>query len=380
MVSAPIRVFISCIEASADLYAAKILEQIPDYKKKYQIRGFGGTQLERLGVTLVSDFTIHSTIGFLEPLFKLPLLIKKLNLAKKLLRENPPQVLWVVDGQGFHLPLIAYAKKLGIRVVYLIAPQVWQWGDTRAAHQFIENIDLLLDIFPEATEFYKKIHPRAHWIGHPLLDIAQVRLSESEFKKQNQVREHQKVVGIFPGSRKQEVERLLPLFLKVCEQLVGEHVFMVSCAHPKLLPLIQKHIQHYPRPIQINHDSRYELMRYASVCLTASGTATLEMCILEAVPVVAYRFNPLSFGLLKLILGKKAPPFIAWPNIMAKRQIIPEFLQDEASVSNLVKICMNLLQVPERREEIKLELRKVKQSLGELGATRRASVLMAEFL
>jgi lipid-A-disaccharide synthase len=374
------RIFISCIEASADLYAAKILEQIPDLKKKYQLFGFGGKYLQRLGMTMEGDLTIHSTIGFLEPLFKLPLLIKKLNLAKKLLREKKPKVLMVVDGQGFHLPLIAYAKKLGIRVIYLIAPQVWQWGDTRAAHKFIENIDLLLDIFPEATQFYQKIHAHSHWIGHPLLDIAQARLSEDEFKKQNQVREHQKVVGIFPGSRKQEVERLLPLFLKVCEQLVGEHVFIISCAHPELLPLIQKHIQHYPRPIQINHDSRYELMRYASVCLTASGTATLEMCILEAVPVVAYRFNPLSFGLLKLILGKKAPPFIAWPNIMAKRQIIPEFLQDEASVSNLVKICMNLLQVPERREEIKLELRKVKQSLGELGATRRASVLMAEFL
>ena len=205
-------------------------------------------------------------------------------------------------------------------------------------------------------------------------------MSEDEFKKQNQVREHQKVVGIFPGSRKQEVQRLLPLFLKVCEQLVGEHVFIISCAHPELLPLIQKHIQHHPRPIQINHDSRYELMRYASVCLTASGTATLEMCILEAVPVVAYRFNPLSFGLLKLILGKKAPPFIAWPNIMAKRQIIPEFLQDEASVENLVKTSMNLLQVPEKRDEIRLELGKVKLTLGNIGATRRAAELIEGFL
>ena len=143
----PTRIFVSCIEASADLYAAKILEQIPDLKQKYQLFGFGGKYLQRLGMTVESDLTIHSTIGFLEPLFKLPLLIKKLNLAKKLLREKKPKDLLVVDGQGFHLPLIAYAKKLGIRVIYLIAPQVWQWGDTRAAHKFIENIDLLLDIF-----------------------------------------------------------------------------------------------------------------------------------------------------------------------------------------------------------------------------------------
>lgn len=229
------RIFISCIEASADLFCAHIIKKIPSYAENYHFYGFGGKYLKQCGAEIISDFTVKSTMGFLEPLFQLFFFLKKLNLAKQTLAQNPPEALWVVDGQGFHLPLIKFAKeKLKIPVIYLIAPQTWQWGKTKQAHKFIKHIDLIIDIYSEATQFYQKLHPHAHWIGHPLVDIVRPTLSQEEFLKKYNLPSDKPIIGIFPGSRTQEVKRLLPLFMQTTFKMSAPYYFLISCAHPDL--------------------------------------------------------------------------------------------------------------------------------------------------
>jgi len=375
------KLFISAIEASADLYGAKLLEQIPNLRDKFELVGFGSTHLKNIGMDLIDDLSVQSSIGFLESLFKGSYFLKKLKKAKDYLKNNPPQALLVIDGQGFHMPLITFAKQtLKIPVIYFISPQEWQWGKEKRGKKVVQNTDLILDIYPEATPYYKKLGGNSHFIGHPLLDIVKSSQTKAEFFQKNGLDPQKPLISVFPGSRKQETSRLLPLFLKCLDPFKENYQFAVSCSNPKLKEHIKVQIAKYKMQIKIIENQNYDLMEHSELSLSASGTITLEFTCLEKPFIAAYQFNPLSFGLIKIVLRDKVPKFISWPNLKADKMIHPEFLQDQATSQNIIQAMKNLLGNKEVYEVCQKELSEVKKGLGEQGALVKGGKLIEDFL
>ncbi len=359
--------FISCIEASADLYTAALLDH--PYFKKFDLVGLAGKKLKKLGMQTIDDMTSESTIGFLEPLLKLPYFLKRLSLIKKALKESNAEGLLVTDGQGFHLPLIQYAQELRIPVIYFISPQEWQWGKKEAGQKIVSLCDLMIDIYPKATEFYKKLGANAHFIGHPLLDL----VKSSQKKSQN-------FITLFPGSRRQEVTKLLPLFLKSVKPFSKDLLIAVSCSHPRFKNYIQNQLKIFKTKAQIFTDNQYEWMSKSKMVLTASGTITLELAILKKPFIAAYKFGALSYFLAKLILGNRAPKFIAWPNLMAGKMITPEFLQNQATVSNIQNQIEKLINDKKTYQNVQKNLAVVSKKLGNTGAIAKGQKVLINFL
>jgi lipid-A-disaccharide synthase len=360
--------FVSCVEASADLYTAALLAH--PYFKKFELVGLGGKKLIQSGLRLIDDMTAESTIGFLEPLLKLPYFLKRLRLVKKALKESNAEALLVTDGQGFHLPLIQYAQELRIPVIYFISPQEWQWGSKAAGQKIVKLCDLMIDIYPKATEFYRNLGANAQYIGHPLLDLVK---TSSQSKSQN-------LITIFPGSRRQEVTKLLPLFLDSVKPFAKDFKIAVSCSHPKFQKYIQTQLKIHKIRAQIFTDKQYEWMNKSKVVLTASGTITLELAILKKPFIAAYRFGALSYFLAKLILGKRAPKFIAWPNLMAGKMITPEFLQNQATVSNIQNQINKLTNEPKTYQKVQKNLSLISKKLGGRGAVAKGQNILIDFL
>lgn len=355
------RIFISCIEASADRYAAAILKKIQH--KKYEWQGYGGPELKKI-LPQLKDISLSSSIGFWEPIKKMGFWLREFKLAQKTLEGFNPDFVWVTDAEGFHLPLIAAAKKLNaaVKVIYLIAPQVWQWGKEKEAHKFIGRIDLVLDIFPEATNFYKKIHPQAFWIGHPLVDMVHSKLKKRE-----------DWIAVFPGSRKSEIENLLPIFCQAVQPFQKNYQIKISCLHASTEVLIQRIARKYLKDFQIDFGNSYDLIQASAVCLTSSGTITLEMSLLQTPFVAAYKTSSFNFWLSKKILGMRFPKYIAWPNLMAGKKIVPEFLQEKATCGNLRSGINLILDSDQERKLLKSDLKTVARKLGQKGALRIAS-------
>jgi len=358
--------FVSCIEASADLYTAALLRH--PYFKKLELVGLGGKKLKQLGLKMIDDMTVESTIGFLEPLFKLPYFLKRLRLVKKALKESNAEALLVTDGQGFHLPLIQYAQELRIPVIYFISPQEWQWGSKAAGQKVVKLCDLMIDIYPQATQFYRKLGANAHYIGHPLLDLVN---ASSHIKTKN-------LITLFPGSRRQEITRLLPLFLTSVKSFAKDFQIAVSCSHPRFKKYIQNQIKACRMTATIFEDNQYDWMNKSKIVLTASGTITLELAILKKPFIAAYQFGALSYGLAKIILGKRAPRFIAWPNLMAGKMITPEFLQNQATVSNIQNQIKKLINEPKTYQKVQKNLSLISKKLGSRGAVAKGQKILLD--
>jgi len=357
--------FVSCIEASADLYTAALLEH--PYFKNFELVGLGGKKLKSIRLKAIDDMTTESTIGFLEPLLKLPYFLKRLSLAKNALKKSGATALLVTDGQGFHLPLIEYAQELRIPVIYFISPQEWQWGKKEAGQKIVQFCDLMIDIYPKATEFYKKLGAQAHYIGHPLLDL----VTTSQSKRQN-------LITLFPGSRRQEVIKLLPLFLESVKPFSTDFQIAVSCSHPRFQKYIQTQLKIHKMKATLFSEKQYDWMNKSKLILTASGTITLELAILKKPFIAAYRFGSLSYFIAKTILGKRTPKFITWPNLMAGKMITPEFLQKQATVKNISNQIEVLLNNAKTYQQIEKNLETVSKKLGKKGAIKKGQEILID--
>ena len=241
----------------------------------------------------------------------------------------------------------------------------------KEAGQKIANLcDLMIDIYPKATEFYKKLGANAHYIGHPLLDLVK---ASSETKTQN-------LITVFPGSRRQEVTKLLPLFLESIKPFAKDFQIAVSCSHPKFEKYIQAQLTTHKIRAHIFNDKQYYWMSRSKVVLTASGTITLELAILKKPFIAAYKFGSLSYRLAKIILGQRAPKFIAWPNLMAGKMITPEFLQSQATDSNIQNQIQKLINEPKTYRNVQKNLALVSKKLGKAGAIKKGQEILIDFL
>jgi len=360
-------------ESSGDLHGASFLRALRELAPGLQATGIGGPRLRAAGLECLfpaEDLAVVGLPGWRE----LRTILSVFKRLVRLLKEQPPHLLVLIDFPEFNLWLARFAKRYRVPVFYYIAPQVWAWREGRV--KLIRRVvDCLAVILPFEVEFFKRHGVRAHFVGHPLLDVVKPCLSRETLFRLLGLRTDSPLLGLFPGSRRREVESLLPLFVETYLRLKKEQpALQAVVVQAEGLP---DHFFHLHAPdLRVVKGYQYEIMQHARAVLLASGTVTLEAAIVGVPMVVAYKVPKLTYFLARHLVKV---PYVSLVNLLAGRPVVPELLQEEATPEKLAEALKPLLE-ERRNQEIRKSLTDVSRLLGSPGACWRAAELALDFL
>ena len=368
------RIMISCGEASGDLYAGALAAELRAQAPSADLFGFGGRRLKAAGATLVGDFTGLTVTGLTEAVRVLP---RSYAMYRRLIaaaRERKPDVFVAIDFPDFNFRLMAAMRRLGVPVVYYVSPQLWAWRPGRM-HTMRRFVDRMLVVFPFEAPLYEQAGIPVQYVGHPLVGLARPGQTRSALLDGRGLTPDAPTVALLPGSRPNEVRRIAP-GLAAAIPLIRDRVpgvqFLAAGA-PNLPPgLFGALLTH---GVVLVHDQADDVLAASDVVITASGTATVQAALHERPMVVVYRVSPLTYHLGKPFL--KVDTY-AMPNLVAGRRIVPELIQDDFTPARLADETVALLTDAERRARTTEELRRVREQLGEPGASARAAAAILE--
>ena len=375
------KAFISVGEVSGDMYGAQLVKRLSEFEWV----GITGPNLEKQNVKSVENIENISVVGLTEIFPKYRNIKRAFKNAVKEL-EKGVDLLVVIDFPGFNSKLLKEAKKRGIKTVYFIAPQVWAWGKGRVP-KIVENTDLLISIFPFEEEFYKE-HVNKNfkfmYLGHPLLDIVRTEETEDSFKEKLGIAKNKKIFGLLAGSRESEVKVLLPILLETARLLykVEKNLHFVIPATENQLVNVLNIVKNYPDiPVSVITKKffkypSYEVMEKSVFSLIASGTATLEASIIGKPFALVYKVSPITFWIGKKLVSVE---YLGLPNIISKKEIIKEFLQEDCNPVKLANYSLNVLSNSDIYLEIQGNLKIVKSKLGEKGTLDRVAEAIRNF-
>lgn len=375
--SSPKKIMMIAGEASGDLHGAGLIQALLQRDASLEIFGIGGDRMQAAGMTLRCHVRDVAFMGFTEVIKHLGDIKKVFDDLVSAARRRQPDLVVLIDYPGFNLRLGKKLKALGFPIFYYIAPQVWAWHASRAK-KMAAFVDRMAVIFPFEVDFFAAYGIDARLVGHPLLDGLRVDLSKEEFCRRTGLSPNQPILALFPGSRKQEIEKLLPVLMQTVDLLLERHPTMqiaVSRAETIQQSIMEPFLQN--RQIRLVHGCSYELMAYATAAIVKSGTSTLETACFETPFCIIYKVSPLSYFIGRCVVRI---PFIGLVNIVAKKEIAHEFIQDEASPEALVpEIERCLFDEPYRRRMI-ASLAKIKGLLGGSGAAARTAQMILEII
>ncbi|GAK51526.1 lipid-A-disaccharide synthase [Candidatus Moduliflexus flocculans] len=370
------RILIVTGEASGDLHGAHLIRAVKQRLPQAQIFGVGGAHLAAEGVTLISSSDELAVVGVTEVIKKLKTVYAVFKKLSRFLKEERPDLLILVDYPDFNLRLAKVARTLGIRVVYYISPQVWAWRSSRV--KLIQKIiTKMIVIFPFEREFYQRHGVDVEWVGHPLVETVKSSLTKAEFCQQHAFDPSKPLLGLLPGSRESEIERLLPLMLETAWRIreqQSETQFLLPVASSLSQSSFFAALPEWIKPI---HQQTYEAIAAADVVMTASGTVTVETTLLETPMLITYIVSPLTFWIGYFFIKVRR---IGMVNLIAGKEVAKEFIQKHATPDAVAQEALRLLRDSEAREAIRRELHAVRQQLGEPGAADRAAKVIVDTL
>ncbi|MBK8208254.1 MAG: lipid-A-disaccharide synthase [Planctomycetes bacterium] len=367
-------VFIVATESSGDNYGAMLARELRTMRPDVELYGLGGGKMESAGVTLFRNMLEHSAVGLVEVVRSLRFFLDSMDQVIEKAKELKPDVVVLIDSPDFNLRIAPRFKQLNIPVVYYVSPQLWAWREGRV-EQIRKFIDRMLVIFPFEVDFYASHGIEARFVGHPMLDI----IKHDEVKKRAEGLRHgfkipakKKVIGLFPGSRRAEVSRLMPRMLDAAREIYNRRkdvIFLVGCS-PWFNPDRYKAAisDHEDLPLRAIHGRSHEVMSLADFSLICSGTATIEAAIVGTPFLCTYRMAWASAILAGLLVNYE---WACMVNILANKQVVPELLQHQAEPLTMGLIALENLETggPEMRRE----LAEVVKTLGGKGASARAA-------
>jgi len=340
----------------------------------------GGKEMAAAGMELLCDISNLAVMGIVEVVSRLWDIRKAMRILEQRWQQQLPDLLILIDYPGFNLILAAKAKKLEIPVMYYIGPKVWAWGRGRIK-KIRRLVDRMAVILPFEQDFYRKYGMEVEFVGSPLLDSVKHDITKDQFLKIHDIDPVSTVVGILPGSRKQEIVKMLPLFLSAAKRLqlhVGKIVFLLALA-PGLsrADLVENGLRDVDLDVRVIAEGRYDLMASCDVVMAASGTVTLELAILNVPMVVAYRVAPVTFFLGRLLVKV---PFFSLVNLVAGKKVVAELLQHEASPEKISEELQRLLDDQDANATMKKMLKQITGQLGKAGASTRTASLALELI
>ncbi len=373
------RIMIIAGETSGDLHGGMLVKELKKIDPGLEIYGIGGDSMQAAGMELSYHIREFSFMGFVEVLGHLPFIRSVFKKLEELLVSRKPDLLVLIDYPGFNLRFGRIAKRMGIDVVYYISPQVWAWGKRRIG-VIRRLVKKMLVILPFEEKFYQRLKIPARYVGNPLRDTVKPSLRKEEFYRQHGLNSNEALVGILPGSRRQEVERILPVMLQACQLLYNgnQNIQFALGAAPHInRQYIKEQLDRCSINVALVENQTYDLMAHSRLIMVASGTATLETGLAGTPMIIVYKTNPLSF-----IIGKALVklPFIGLVNLVAGKKVVPEFLQWEARPGAIFLMARMLMDEGPPRQAVLAELAGIPQILGEPGAARRAAVEIMQVL
>lgn len=365
----PKKYYIISGEASGDLHASNLMKAILKKEPNADFRFWGGDLMQDVGGTLVKHYRDLAFMGFIEVVQNLFTILKNIKFCKEDIKNYQPDTLILVDYPGFNLRIAKFAKKLGIRVVYYISPQLWAWKEGRV--EIIRKyVDEMLVILPFEKDFYKKHNIDAHFVGHPLLDAISglKEVNTSDFKQENELND-KKIIALLPGSRKQEIRKMLGVMLSIRKHF-PDYQFVIAGA-----PSLDKtfYSEFLDEDISFVSNKTYDLLRCSKAALVTSGTATLETALLKIPEVVCYRGSKISYEIAKRLI--KHIKYISLVNLIIDKEVVKELIQDELNTHNLKVELKKILDENHRKKTLS-DYEILYHKLGGEGASDRAAEII----
>ena len=377
------KVFIVTGEHSGDLHASYVVKELRKLVPDIKIEAVGGKNLEAQGVKLFSD---HRNMGVMG-LDAVKAVFSHIKLGQRILdylkNDFKPDLVLLIDYGGFNLRLAEALKKNNIEVFYYISPQIWasRKGRLEKIKKYISKMMLIL---PFEEKIHKSAGINAEYVGHPLVSQLPQGLNRKDFIKDNELNPSKKIVGIFPGSRKMEIDYLLPIFLqaaKIIQQKSKQVQFCLGQASNLDDELINKYLKKYDKNNEINlkivKNLNHALLASSDAVILASGTISLEAAIYKTPMVVAYKGLLIAYCLYLLL---RYIPFISLPNIIAKRKIVEEFVQFRVKPNLIAREVLELLHDENKRLKMQQELEYVNNQLGNKIASYEVARIIKEYL
>ena len=360
-------------EASGDLHGSNLMKALITKDPDANIRFWGGDLMQQAGGTLVKHYKEMAFMGFLEVLMNLGTIAKAIKFCKKDIQQFQPDVIVFIDYSGFNLRIAKWAKEQGFRTNYYISPQIWASREGRIK-DIKRDIDAMHVILPFEKEFYEKKHNYpVNFVGHPLIDAIENRIpvDELQFRQQHKLDSKKPIIALLPGSRKQEVQKMLTVMLSVIKDF-SAYQFVIAGApsldHDFYGPFLKN-----PN-VSFVTNKTYDLLSIAHAALVTSGTATLETAIFKVPQVVCYKANWLSYQIAKRIITLE---YISLVNLIMKKEVVKELIQNDLTTKNIKAELNKILDGPAREAQIEA-YNQLEKKLGGRGASVNAATLIIE--
>lgn len=357
------KLYIIAGEASGDLHGANLIRELKRKKEDLEIYGWGGDLMQKEGMKLRKHYRELAFMGFVEVLLNLKTILQNLSFCKKDILEFKPDAIVLIDYSGFNLKIAKWAKKQGLKVFFYISPQVWAWNKSRVK-LMKKYIDKLMVILPFEQDFFAKQGIEAEFVGHPLLDEI-TRDTDSAYVSKS----GKPVIALLPGSRKQEIQTILPIQLSVISHF-PEYEFVIAGTEQQR-ELYTKIIQN--ENVELIFNRTYSLLRSAKAALVKSGTSTLETALFEVPEVVCYKGNPISYFIAKKLVNIK---YIALVNLIMDDSVVKELIQSELNKENLIKELKKCLSSQRQKQLDSYKI--LKEKLGNMNASTRAAQIILD--
>ncbi len=359
-------------EASGDLHGSNLIKALKEKDKEAEIRCWGGDLMLKAGGDLAKHYKEMAFMGFLEVLKNIPTIFKNISFCKEDIQKFDPDLVIFIDFSGFNLRIAQWAKKNGFKTNYYISPQIWASREGRIK-KIKRDIDNMYVILPFEKDFYEKKHNYpVHFVGHPLIDAVENTeiVDEATFRNENHLHPQKPIIALLPGSRKQEVQKMLTVMLSVTKDFPG-YQFVIAGA-PSLPN--DFYASFLNKDVGYVSNQTYSLLSHSHAALVTSGTATLETALFEIPQVVCYKGNWISYQIAKRIITLD---YISLVNLIMDKEVVKELIQNDLTSKNLKQELLKIIEGKER-ERILSDYKSLKEKLGGKGASQLAAQLIIE--
>lgn len=371
--------FVVAGEASGDAHAGRMLKALKQQRPDIIVSGIGGETMRDAGVEIITDFAELAVMGLVEVIKRYAHIKAIFDKTVERLAAKKPDALILVDYPGFNLKLAKKAHELGIPVIYYISPKIWAWraGRIKAIKRYV---DLMLVLFPFEQTLYEKASVPVKCVGHPLVDAVHSDLTSAQAKSHFSLDENAPVLGLFPGSRRSEVEALLPVMLAT-----AEHIQQRDSSIQVILPLapgldralIEPFLSQTAVKVKVISGEFYDVVRSCDAIVAASGTVTLEIALLGVPHLITYRVAPLTYHILKRLVKI---PYVGLCNIVTGENVVTELLQKQVSVSELAPRLLYFLTAADAKQNAESVQQQVLNALGPSGGAENAAKAVISFI
>ncbi|MBX2993561.1 MAG: lipid-A-disaccharide synthase [Bdellovibrionaceae bacterium] len=371
-------------EASSSLFALRLMEFWKKQKRDYHFFGVGSPEMEALGFERLGKSEEMAVVGVSEIIDQYAHLKEVFNRLVAEAARRRPKLVVVMDYPEFNLMLSKRLHAMGIPVVYYVSPQVWAWRKGRV-EQIKKYCRKVLLLFPFEREFYASKNVPFEFVGHPVLDELNDKYFTAEYRRSHRARcgvqENEIVIGLMPGSRRGEIKQHLQMQLEIARRLCLKYSnirILLMVAPTRTKEELQDQLGDLKFPLMMQKDEPLEMIHLADFILAASGTATLQVALLEKPMVIMYKMKWLTGIVAKVLV--RGVKFFGLPNLIAGREIVPERWQGGANVEDLFQLMCRYIDDPIYAQKVRDDLADLKKHLGDKGATARVAASLEEYL